>query len=177
MSNQFSRRDFLKYSLATNIVIWTSEAMAHKLNVSSQEIQIFNIPSTSATSLKKFPQSVSSGDPQANGITLWTRIITQSKIAKVAFQVAADNTFQQVILQGIANTDRNCDYTIKIPIESTVIKPYTTYYYRFIFEQNFSPIGRFKTLPSPEDKTLEKVKFAYINCHNYINGYYNAYDF
>ncbi|MBD2344974.1 alkaline phosphatase D family protein [Anabaena subtropica] len=177
MSKRFSRRDFLKYSLATNIVIWTSEAMAHKLNISSKEIQIFNIPTASATSLTTFPQSVSSGDPQAHGITLWTRIIAQSEIAKVAFQVASDSAFGQVILQGFANTDKNCDYTVKIPLESTVLKPYTTYYYRFIFNQDISPIGRFKTLPSPEDKNLDNIKFAYINCQNYTNGYYNAYPF
>jgi len=177
MGNRFSRRDFLKYSLATNIVVWTSEAMASKLNISSKEMQIFDIAAASANSIKIFPQSVGSGDPQTYGVTLWTRIITQSEIAKVAFEVASDFAFRQVVLQGLANTNSNCDHTVKVPLESTVLKPYTTYYYRFIFNKAVSPIGSFKTLPSPEDNTLDKVKFAYINCHDYINGYYNAYEF
>ncbi|MBW4641703.1 MAG: alkaline phosphatase D family protein [Goleter apudmare HA4340-LM2] len=177
MGNRFSRRDFLKYSLSTNVVIWTSEAIASKLNISSKEMQIFDIAAASATSVNIFPQSVSSGDPQTYGITLWTRIIAQSKIAKVAFEVASDSAFRQVVLQGLANTNSDCDYTVKVPLKSTVLKPYTTFYYRFIFNQTVSHVGRFKTLPSPEDQTLDRIKFAYINCHDYINGYYNAYDF
>ncbi|AFY49315.1 phosphodiesterase/alkaline phosphatase D [Nostoc sp. PCC 7524] len=177
MGKRFSRRNFLKYSLATNIVIWTSEAIARKLNISLKEMQIFDIAAASAPSITTFPQSVSSGEPQTHGITLWTRIIAKSEVAKVAFEVAADSAFSQVVLQGFANTNSHCDYTVKIPLESNVLKPYTTYYYRFIFNKAVSPIGRFKTLPSPQDQTLDKIKFAYINCHDYINGYYNAYEF
>lgn len=176
MGNRFSRRDFLKYSLATNVVIWTSEAIASNLNISSQEMQIFEIAAASASSITIFPQSVSAGDPQPHGITLWTRIISQSEVAQVAFEVASDTAFRQVVLQGLANTNSNCDYTVKIILESTVLQPYTNYYYRFIFNKSVSPIGRFKTLPAKEDQTLDKIRFAYINCHDYINGYYNAYD-
>lgn len=177
MGTQFSRRDFLKYSLATNVVIWTSDVIASKLNISSKEMQIFDIAPAAANSLTIFPQSVSSGDPQPHGITLWTRVIAQAETAKIAFEVAADAAFKTVVLQGVASTDSSRDYVVKISLESLLIKPHTTYYYRFIFNKAVSQIGRFKTLPSADDQTLDKIKFAYINCHDYVNGYYNAYEF
>ena len=36
-----------------------------------------------------------------------------------------------------------------------------------------SPTGRFKTLPAA-DTSLSKLRFAYISCQDYTNGYFTA---
>jgi alkaline phosphatase D len=172
MGKQFNRRDFLNYSLATSVVVWTGEAISRWLDEANDE-GLFAIASTSAVSSPIFPQSVASGDPQPNGITLWTRIIPQPVPAKVAFQVAADPSFSQIVLTGVANTDKSRDYTTKIRLTSRVLQPFTTYYYRFIFNKTASPTGRFKTLPAP-NANVEKIRFGYISCQDYTKGYYTA---
>ena len=173
MGKQFTRRDFLKYSLATSVVVWTGEAIPRLLGMGqSKEKKLFTIAAASAAS-PTFPQSVASGDPQTNGITLWTRIIPQSAPAKVAFQVSSDPSFSKVIVMGLAFTDQTRDYTAKIRLKSRVLQPFTTYYYRFIFNNTTSPTGRFKTLPA-QNANVERVRFGYISCQDYTNGYFTA---
>ena len=68
------RRTFLKYSLATGVVIWAAEEIPKLLGMNDlQASSLFAIqPANAATGT--FPQSVASGDPQPHGITLWTRV-------------------------------------------------------------------------------------------------------
>jgi alkaline phosphatase D len=167
---QFTRRDFLKYSLATSVVVWGSHELPHFLN--SDQARLFEIDAAQAL-VPLFPQSVASGDPQPSGIILWTRVAEQTGSIQVAFQVASDRAFTNVVLSGIASTDASKDYTTKVQLSTPVLTPYTTYYYRFIFNGASSNVGRFKTLPSP-NASLDKVRFGYISCQDYTNGYYNA---
>ena len=53
------------------------------------------------------------------------------------------------------------------------LKPFTTYYYRFIYNGNTSRTGRFKTLPAP-NANVDRIRFGYISCQDYTNGYYTA---
>jgi alkaline phosphatase D len=168
--SQFTRRDFLKYSLATSVTLWVGHELSQLLN--SKHQRLFEIEAANAA-VPLFPQSVASGDPQPSGIVLWTRVAGQSGPIQVAFQVASDSTFDTVVLSGVADTDDSRDYTVKVQLSTPVLTPYTTYYYRFIFNNTSSPVGRFKTLPRP-DATLDKIRFGYITCQDYTNGYYNA---
>jgi alkaline phosphatase D len=71
------RRTFLKYSLATSVVMWAGDEIPKHLGLEQADIKgLFSIePAIAAESV--FPQSVASGDPQPNGITLWTRLAPQ----------------------------------------------------------------------------------------------------
>lgn len=166
------RRTFLKYSLASGVVIWTG-AEIPKLGTEVGEL--FVKSANAATITEIFPQSVASGDPQVNGITLWTRVAQSGGTAQVAFEVAQDSEFSAIALSGVAQTDESKDYTVKVQLNSG-IQPNTTYYYRFIYQGTASRTGRFKTLPDLTAQ-LDKVRFGYINCQDYTNGYYNAYRF
>jgi alkaline phosphatase D len=168
--SQFTRRDFLKYSLATGVVVWVGNEISNLLN--SEQNRLFEIEAANAA-VPLFPQSVASGDPQPSGIVLWTRVAADSGAIQVAFQVASDRTFDNIVVSGVARTDANRDYTVKVQLSTPVLNPYTTYYYRFIFNNTSSPIGRFKTLPRP-DARVDRVRFGYINCQDYTNGFYNA---
>ncbi len=171
------RRTFLKYSLATGVVIWAGQEMPRLLGMSELEVwELFAVkPANAATEI--FPQSVASGDPQPHGITLWTRAVPlQPSPVRVAFEVAEDPEFGSITLRGVAKTDESKDYTLKVRLNSKALQPYTTYYYRFLYKGTASRTGCFKTLPAP-DRDIAKVRFGYINCQDYTNGYYNSYRF
>ncbi|MBA3474556.1 MAG: alkaline phosphatase D family protein [Rubrobacter sp.] len=121
-----------------------------------------------------FPQSVASGDPQPKGIVLWTRLRSLSSGNQVAYEIARDTTFRNPVLRGAARTSADKDNTLKVQLNNrSELKPFTTYYYRFIYNGNVSRTGCFKTLPAPT-ASVDRVRFGYISCQDYTNGFYTA---
>lgn len=169
------RRSFLKYALASTVVVWVGDEIPKHLGLEQTDIEgLFSIEPANA-SASVFPQSVASGDPQPNGITLWTRIACTANSVRVAIEISSDRSFSGQTLRGVTvDTDAQRDYTVKAKITSPELKPFQTYYYRFIYNGTASPTGRFKTLPAP-NANLDRVRFAYVSCSDYTNGYFNAY--
>jgi alkaline phosphatase D len=159
------------------VVIWPSEKLTQQLEISDAQIkEFFTVKSTSDTT-SIFPQSVASGEPQPQGITLWTRIVSpQPGLIQAGFEISTDIEFGAIALQGISQTDASKDYTLKAVVNSPHLQPSTTYYYRFIYQGTASRTGRFKTLPAVKTE-VNQVRFAYISCQDYTNGYYNAHRF
>ena len=126
-----------------------------------------------------FTLSISSGDPRPHGIVLWTRVdpaaIGPDAPGSVAFEIASDAGFLagSVVIRGRASLSSAHDYTVKLPIQHTKLEPLRTYYYRFIYNQCASRVGRFKTLPEA-GASLERIRFAFISCQDYSNGYYTV---
>ncbi len=124
-----------------------------------------------------FPQSVASGDPSPNGIVLWTRVDPSAQGGnlsnQIAWQIAAVPDFAAVLIQGVATIDPGRDNTVKLPVSSPSLLPFTLYYYRFIYNATATRIGRFKTLPSPT-QTLPTLQLGCIVCQDYGNGFYTA---
>lgn len=167
-----SRRDFLRYSLSAGAVVWAGSALPGGIG-EAEARELFRARRVDPA---RFPQSVASGDPRPNGIVLWTRLAPGSKgKQKVAYEVAraADEGFRQPVLRGVAETGADRDYTVKVQLEREELRPFEEYRYRFIFRGAASRTGRFKTLPAPGDSVPE-VRFGYISCQDYTNGYYNA---
>ncbi len=129
-----------------------------------------------------YPQSVASGDPQPNGIVLWTRVsptaIGSPSAGTIAWQIASDADFNaaSILIQGLAPIATASDYTVKLPIANAVLAPYSVYYYRFIYNLIPSRTGRFKTLPTSTAE-LTQLKIGYVVCQDYNNGYYTALNF
>ena len=178
--NEFylSRRDFLRYSLSTGVVVWAGTQIPGGIGLDEAEARSLFQGKGKRPASRMFPQSVASGDPRPNGIVLWTRLEPQEvpgrrKRVKVAYEISRDENFRRPVLRGLAETDRNRDYTIKVPVERDELDPFQTYYYRFVFRGTRSRTGRFKTLPTP-DASLEKLRLGYTSCQDYTNGYYNA---
>ena len=82
----------------------------------------------------RFPQGVASGDPQPDGVMLWTRAEPESPADTVALslQVAQDPDFTELVLQAALNTDKTSDYTLRVFVDK--LKPARTYWYRFLGE-------------------------------------------
>ncbi|HBE17862.1 MAG TPA: phosphodiesterase [Cyanobacteria bacterium UBA11149] len=158
-------------------IIWPDDKLPKQLVRSEEKIkELFAVKSATASS-SIFPQSVASGDPQPQGITLWTRVVSpQQGLIELGFEIARDSEFNEIALRGVAQTDGSKDYTVKVHVDSPRLQPFTTYYYRFICQGTASRRGRFKTLPDP-NMEVNKVRFAYVSCQDYTNGYYNSHRF
>jgi alkaline phosphatase D len=134
---------------------------------------------TAAQQALVYPQSVASGDPRANGIVLWTRIDPSQQggayADMVGWQIATNSTFtvSSLLAEGVATVYSSADNTVKFPVASNALQPYTNYYYRFIYNRVASRTGQFKTLPAP-DASLVSLKIGYVVCQDYGNGFYTA---
>ena len=171
------RKDFLKYSLTASVAVWAGSMVPRGVGVSDAEAQeLFGVR---AVTPERFPQSVASGDPQPNGIVLWTRLKSQaSGDVKIAYEVAreADTRFENPVLRGVTETNRNRDYTVKVQLKRPELKPFGKYRYRFIHNGDSSRTGHFRILPAP-NADVSRIRFGYISCQDYTNGYYNALGF
>lgn len=140
---------------------------------------VVNAAATAQGQAATYPQSVAAGDPNPNGAVIWTRIDPATLSAAqttLGWQVSTTPTFDPgtVVLQGLAAIQPSRDNTVKLPIQSTALSPFTVYYYRFIAAGIASRTGRFKTMPRPGD-SLNQLRVGYVVCQDYSNGYYTAY--
>ncbi|WP_052948792.1 alkaline phosphatase D family protein [Mesobacillus campisalis] len=152
-----------------------------------------------------FTQSVASGDPTSSGAMLWTRVdpditgidavsaehpnqnITEwlgngtvkntdfiEKGQAVMVEISKSSDFSTTVLTGFTPVWKDFDHIVRLDVDGH-LEPSTSYYYRFTTKNGFiSQTGRFKTLPAEADNS--PVKFAYITCQDYTNGYFNALD-
>ncbi len=126
-----------------------------------------------------YPQSVASGDPQANGIVLWTRVdLTQlvgATTGQVGWQIAtaADFGAASLVVEGTAELDAAKDNTVKLRVSDEALLPYTGYFYRFIYDGVASRTGQFKTLPAAGAGVAE-IRLGFVVCQDFGNGYYTA---
>ncbi|WP_411817326.1 alkaline phosphatase D family protein [Hyphococcus sp. DH-69] len=130
------------------------------------------LPKSAETTAAEFNYGVASGDPTQSAVVIWTRAVptTVSEIANVSFEIAHDETFNDVVRRGMVQTSSQRDFTIKVDV--TDLKPATTYFYRFASSDNTSAIGRTRTLPR---RSANEIKFALASCANYPSGFFNAY--
>ncbi len=122
--------------------------------------------------LAPFYHGVASGDPLSDAVIIWTRVSTDSMSATVKWQVATDTAMMNVVAEGWATTDGELDFTIKVDV--TGLSPYTTYYYDFLHDQDYSLRGRTKTAPAGTG--VDSLRFGVVSCSNFAHGYFNVYD-
>ncbi len=125
--------------------------------------QLFSIP---------FEYGIASGDPTTSTVILWTRLHPTLNDSEIVFwEIATDTGFQNITNSGTATATRNKDFTLKV--DANQLNPNTVYYYRFEWNNIYSPIGRTKTTPSNSDN--QHLRFAVVSCANYQGGFFNAY--
>src|SRR5690606_25418366 len=118
-----------------------------------------------------FLHGVASGDAEQERTVIWTRISEDTpNVVEVRWEVAADQSFQNIICKGICSTSLKRDYTVKIDVDS--LKAGTHYFYRFWYKGEYSPIGKFRTLPASLEKPLQ---IAVVSCNNYEDGYFSSF--
>jgi phosphodiesterase/alkaline phosphatase D-like protein/2',3'-cyclic-nucleotide 2'-phosphodiesterase (5'-nucleotidase family) len=125
---------------------------------------------------QRFPQSVASGDPTPSSVMLWTRVEPATPEAAasdlpVQLQISTQPSFGTLV-QDRADLLARVAFDHCVKVRADGLDPYTTYYYRFISGGEVSPVGRTKTAPAPEQAA--PVRFAVINCQDYIGRFYNT---
>ncbi len=121
--------------------------------------------------LQPFCFGVASGDPQPDGVVIWTKVYAaENESRSVRWEMATDTAMQQVVQSGVETAVPESAFTVKVYVEN--LEPGTTYFYRFQQAEHYSPIGRTKTAVSSDPKQL---RLAVVSCADYQMGEYNAY--
>lgn len=150
-----------------------------------------------------FPWGVSSGDPTAEAVILWTALSPRNtNIDQIPVMLEyvlleeplADMTewnskFQEGPINrlGEFTAFRDRDYTVKVDLGNQALYSNSRFMqgqipeltgnqallYRFVAGSQKSRIGHAKTLPSGE---VESVKFATLSCSNYPAGLFSVYE-
>lgn len=162
MTAKISRRELIQKSLFGFGALSLSVGFTGCNDSSDQE---------SSTLKVNFEHGVASGDPLKDRVILWTRLTPNDSSARlqVTWQIALDDQFKQIVKTDKVTTAASQDFTVKV--DATGLIPDQSYFYRFIFGDKISPVGRTKTLPT----STFKVSFAVCSCSNYPAGYFYVY--
>lgn len=127
-----------------------------------------------------FQLGVASGDPQAYGVVLWTRLAPAPIDGggmdpipyELTWEVANDEAFSTIVQTGTAVADPFLAHSVHAEI--TGLEPAREYFYRFIAGDEVSQVGRTKTAPAM-GQAIDQIRFGFASCSNYEHGYFAAY--
>lgn len=120
-----------------------------------------------------FSEGVASGLHSATEVVLWTRVSPERAGGNfgVAWEVASDQGFSNIVASGNATASASADHTIKILVPG--LSPDQNYWYRFIHTAENSPPGRARTMPAP-GSTTTSLKLAFASCQSFNSGWYTS---
>jgi alkaline phosphatase D len=121
----------------------------------------------------RFPQGVASGDPQPDGVVLWTRVEAidpSDEDVEVRVQISQTPDFSNIALDEMLTATIASDHTLRLVVQG--LEPDSIYYYRFSAGGDQSRLGRTRTAPLPDAE--RPTRFAFASCQNYEQGFYGA---
>ena len=125
-----------------------------------------------------FVLGVASGQPQADSVVLWTRLICAPADAALAQQavpvhcgVFADEALRQPVGQWTLTATPETAHSVHVLARG--LSPDRPYWYRFRAGDAQSPVGRTRTAPRPEDP-VTRLRLALASCQHYEQGYFVA---
>jgi len=129
-----------------------------------------------------FLHGVASGEPHSSGIVLWTRLtpsnISRTDAVKVHWQVWEEGkgaaALAEAVVKGESSARPDRDFTVKVDVQSSHLKPQVPYAYQFSAGSERSPVGYFR-LPPAAGSSLDSLRYAIFSCSNWRWGYFNAY--
>jgi len=149
-------------------------------------------PSPIPSSLKyQFPQGIASGDPRADSIVLWTRVLPSDADPIVSQGKAMDSQIQLMVFEGIptgvGSTDQltgklvanvmlaaSSEWDHSVRHKLTGLQSNTHYGYQFIVNGSRSMIGRFKTAPAAT-ADVSQLKFAFLSCQDWSINHWGGF--
>jgi alkaline phosphatase D len=163
--SRISRRSFL----STGFALWPLTRAASALAAP------IVLPAFTAS---PFTLGVASGDPDANGVVIWTRLavdpLNGGGLDPVPFlvdwEVAHDEQFTSIARHGRAIADPAFAHAVHVEVEG--LAPQRPYWYRFRCG-DFSAVGRTRTLPLAT-APLDRFRFAFSSCQHWEQGYFTA---
>jgi phosphodiesterase/alkaline phosphatase D-like protein len=137
------------------------------------------------TSLPGYPFTlgVASGDPEADGVVLWTRLAPDPvddpltggmppDTVPVQWEVGLDQGFRRVVRSGESYAAPELGHSVHVEVNG--LAPGREYFYRFQAGGEISPVGRTKTAPAPGAR-VDRLRFAVASCQAWIGGRYAAF--
>lgn len=127
-----------------------------------------------------FSLGVASGDPLPDRVMLWTRLASDplspdggapSGEVEVAFDVATDEDFSDLVASGVAVAKPELGHALHVDVSG--LEADTWYHYRFRAGGQTSQKGRTRTFPEP-DSSPDALKFVFASCQDYQWGHYGA---
>lgn len=127
-----------------------------------------------------FKLGVASGEPEANGVVLWTRLAPRpsergsgmpNEAVKVVWEISEELNMSTIVRQGTAIAEPEYGHSVHVEVDG--LESDRWYWYRFKVGTNTSPIGRTRTAPA-SDSPVESVRFSVACCQNFEHGYFTA---
>ncbi|WP_413756779.1 alkaline phosphatase D family protein [Streptomyces sp. MMBL 11-3] len=128
-----------------------------------------------------FLHGVASGDPLPDGVLLWTRVTPVPEAVpgsglgpdvEVAWTVATDKAFTDVVARGSVTATAASDHTVKADVRG--LRPATDHWFRFSAGGTDSPAARTRTAPA-HDAAVASMRFGVVSCANWEAGHFSAY--
>ncbi len=127
-----------------------------------------------------FTLGVASGEPEPDGVVLWTRLAPApvagggmpDRAVLVLWEVAEDERFRRVRRRGVELARPRLGHSVHAEVEG--LRPGREYFYRFRAGGQVSPVGRTRTAPAPGART-DGLRFAFASCQDFSAGAYTAY--
>ena len=121
-----------------------------------------------------FALGVASGDPRADGATIWTRLVGAGlqlldAPVRVPWEVSETESFSRIVRTGEDVAIDQAAHALHIDIEG--LRPGRDYFYRFYAGDVVSRTGQFRTLPIKADQ----FRIALTACQHWEHGYFSAY--
>jgi alkaline phosphatase D len=126
-----------------------------------------------------FTLGVASGDPRADGVTLWTRLAPEPLTGgglddvgpvEVGWVVAEDPQLRRVVRSGTAAARPEDGHAVHLEVAG--LDPGTTYFYAFAASGRRSRTGRTRTAPAGP---VDRLRFAWVSCANLPAGSFASY--
>jgi len=166
----------LRYPMSRRRLIRSFGASAAAMFL-PRSTQAFAQPAFSAS---PFRLGIAAGDPAPDGFVIWTRLapdpLTQGYgmapvPVEVAFEVAADEGFADVVRRGSAVARPELGHSVHVEVAG--LQPARPYWYRFAAGGQRSPAGRARTAPAI-GAAVGTLRFGVAGCQHYEAGLFTA---
>ena len=146
------RRDFLKYMAVVSAIPF---AACRSTGPVEEQPQFADYP---------FKLGVASGDPEPDGVVLWTRLAPQPLTGggmpplpiRTRWEVATDDAFKNIVRHGRALALPQLGHSVHVEVDG--LKPHHWYYYRFHTGNETSPVGRTRTAPEATRRSSPRTR-------------------
>lgn len=165
-----NRRLFMSYIASLSTLPWLGLSCAGAKKISNLKENPFTL-------------GVASGDPDHEGMVLWTKLAPKplqldsgmpiDAFVEVDWEVATDDQMKSIVQSGTALATPHLGHSVHV--ETKGLTPDRWYWYRFRVGQYESRIGRTRTMPL-NSVMPDKLKFAVTSCQNFEQGLFTAYE-
>jgi alkaline phosphatase D len=134
----------------------------------------------SRRSPEPFTLGVASGEPEHDGVVLWTRLAPRplegggmpDRPVLVEWEVASDERMRKVVRRGVTIALPDRGHSVHVEVKG--LRPARWYWYRFRATGHVSRVGRTRTAPAPWESP-NRLRFAFASCQAFQDGFWPAY--